>query len=183
MSDLTRLNKQLEGIYRMSADNTRRLDYIEPRETGAGGLFAYGEIYDHDNIISKSIPIGAAYTKWTNWTANGLALNCTPNVANDRIDIDKPGIYKVSCSLSASANKSLFNLIGACFLNGVEQHQIHFRSKISVAGDEGAMSMTGLIDVTTANWALDVRFRHDNGTAVALVITYGNLNVIYIGPT
>jgi len=43
--------------------------------------------------------------------------------------------------------------------------------------------MTGLIDVTTANWALDVRFRHDNGTAVALVITYGNLNVIYIGPT
>jgi len=164
----------------------KRLDYIEPREEQGSevlSLFAYGEIYVHNNGVAQSIATGAAYTKSTAWTTDGQERNCTNDAANDKITLTETGIYKVSCNASAKSGTANINLLGAIFLNAVEQDQIHFRRKISTANDEGSMAMNGFIDVTTAPWDLDLRLRHDNAGAVNITITYANMNVIYLGPT
>ena len=155
---------------------------LKPRET-MGGSYAYGEIYINDNNVGTSIAVGAGYTKTTDFGTNGLSKNCTPDAANDKITITKTGIYKVDFATSIKSSVANVNVMAAIFLNGVEQDQIHYRRKISTANDEGAASGTGFIDVTTANWDIDLRFRHDNGAPVTVTITYGNINLIYLGPT
>jgi len=104
-------------------------------------------------------------------------------VANDKITFTKTGIYRVDgqASMDSGTNNVTFKV--AAFLNGVEQDQVHFQRKMSVASDIGSGSFTGFIDVTTVGWDLDMRARHDNGGSVNLTIEYGNLNVSYVGET
>ena len=58
---------------------------------------------------------------------------------------------------------------------------IHFTRKISTAGDVGSASMTGFINVTSVPVDLDLRVRHDHGSAVNITISYANLNISYLG--
>lgn len=175
-----------EDIVRSITDIQKRLDYIEPREAVGSeilSLFAYGEIYVHDNSVGEAVAVGVGYTKMTQWTTNGQERNMTNDAANDKITITETGIYKVTCSISAEINRNNTNFLAAAFLNGVEQDQIHWRRSFGTANAEGSMGMSGFIDVTTVPWDLDVRFRHDNALITNITVTYGNLNVIYLGPT
>lgn len=164
----------------------RRVDYIEPREnvsTLIAGQLAYGEIYIHGGVAAQTIPDGAVFTKSTAWLSNGLSKNCTPDQANNQIVITETGIYKVNGSFSFYIDTPNVNVMGACFLNAVDQQQIHFRRLLASSNDEGTASVTGLIDVTQTPIVLDWRWQHDNGSPIDITITYANLNVVYIDAT
>lgn len=171
-----------EDVARRILEIEKRLDYIEPREARCGA-FAYGEIWVEGGGVAQTIPTGAGYTKVTMFTDDGYSLNCTNDVANDKITITETGIYLVHGAFSFSSGTANVNVIGAAFLNGVEQSHVHFQRKIGTANDVGAAGMVGLIDVTTVPWDLDLRLRHDSGGGVNITLVYGNLNCIYLGIT
>lgn len=165
---------------------------INPKEVGTGDLSILGrveeegtfsEIHAHDNATTQSIPTGATYTKITTLDNNGESSNCTADGANDKITITKAGRYLVNGSFSFTCGTNNVTFFGSAFLNGVEQDNVHFTRKIGTAADIGSASFTGIIDVTTVPWDLDVRFRHDNGGSITLTLSYANLNTIYLGET
>ena len=145
------------------------------------GTFA--EIYVADATASQAIATGTTYTKLTTFTTNGQSSNCTSDATNDKITVTKTGRYLVTCSINASSGTANSTFKFAAFLNGVEQSNIHAHRKYAAAGDNGSCSISGIIDVTTANWDLDIRARHDVGSSVDLTTTYMNLKVIYLGET
>jgi len=143
----------------------------------------YADIYVSDGSVAQSIPTGATYTKLTAFTNNGPSVNCTADVANDKITITKAGFYIVNCSINGRSGTANVTFIFAAFLNSVEQDQVHCHRKFGSAGDNGSSSMSGIIDVTTVPWDLDVRARHDSGGSVDFTSTYMNLCVSYLGET
>ena len=142
------------------------------------GTFA--EIYILNNSTAQSIPAGTTYTKIDQFTANGLSSNATADYVNNKIILTKAGKYKVSgtISMSSDTNNVVFDL--AAFLNGTIQPQLHLKRKVATAGDVGDTMISGFIEAA-ANDELDIRVITDNAGAVGLTISYGNLNVEYIG--
>lgn len=162
--------------------NDAVLAYIDAtgRHAGPG---TFGGIHVHDNSTAQSIPTGTTYTKLTHFSDNDPASNVTPDAANDKITFTKTGYYLVNCSLNFSDDTNNVEWRVAPFLNGVEYDSIHIVRKIGTAGDVGSASFSGIIDVTTAGWDLDVRARHNYGSDVDLTVEYSNLSVIYLGET
>jgi len=158
-----------------AAANTSFKPFYQP------GTFA--ELYVHDNTTAQSIASGTTYTKSTAFSINGSYSNCTPDATNSKITATKTGFYKVSGSVSFSAGTVNTNIFGSVFYNNNEQNNIHFKRKISTAGDVGSASFLGIIDVTTANTDIDLRLRHDDVAAVDVTIEYGNLTINYLGET
>lgn len=140
----------------------------------------YGEIHVHDNAISQAIPAGATYTKLNVWSDNGLNKETIPNYTLGSIITLHPGNYKIEASLSFKSGTS--NVIPSCsvFVNGVEQDQAHFIRKISVAGDVGSASITGISNALIGQ-EIDIRMKHDDGSPVDITVVYGNLNVVFLG--
>lgn len=147
-----------------------------------GGI-CFAEIYVADGSTAQAIATGATYTKLTGFATNGQANNCTADAANDKIVVTKAGKYLVNCSINASSGTNNVTFKFSIFLNGAELSNCHCHRKYSVAGDYGSSSITGIIDVTTANWEVDVRARHDDGGAVNFTPTYMNMNITYLGET
>lgn len=143
----------------------------------------FAEIYVADGSTAQAIPTGATYTKLTGFATDGQSAGCTANVANDKIVVTKTGRYLVNASINASSGTNNVTFKYAVFLNNAEQNACHCHRKYSVAGDYGSSSITGIIDVTTANLDVDLRARHDDGGSVDLTPTYMTLNVLYIGET
>ena len=150
--------------------------------TGASGL-SFGEIYLHDNSTATTVPTGATYTKIDQWGSNGQSNNMTPAAASDKITVTKTGKYLVTLSASFASDTANVNVLGSIFLNGVEQDHLHFRRKIATANDEGAVSISGIIDVTAVNLDVDLRVRHDGLGDVDITLTYANLTLTQIGGT
>jgi len=151
--------------------------------SGNGSGLPYGGIHVHDASAAQTVPTGATYTKLTHYADNDLALNVTPDAANDKITITKAGVYLLNCSLNFSDDTNNVEWRIAPFLNAVEQDHIHVVRKIGTAGDVGSASMTGFIDVTTVPWDLDIRGRHDKGGNIDIIVEYSNFNVTMVGGT
>ena len=149
-------------------------------KSGTCGVEAFGEIHLHDGATAQTIPSGTTYTKLTSFQHNGYGVNCTPNVANNKIIITSAGYYVVNGSFSFESNRSNIIIKASVFLNGVEQDQIHFGKKIASAGDVGCGSFTGVIQVPTVNADIDVRVRHDYGSTVDIIMLYSNFNVEFL---
>lgn len=164
----------------------QKIEYID-KNTEINGYLSqegiFGGIHLHDNSTGQNIGTGVTYTKITSFTDNEYSANVTSDAANDKITITKAGIYRVSGSFSFESDTPNVVFFGAPFLGGIEQDNIHFNRKVSVAGDVGSASFTGFIDVTTAPVDLDFRVRHDNGGTVAITLTYANINIEYLGET
>jgi hypothetical protein len=144
-------------------------------------VIKFGEIFAHDASAAQSYPSGAVYTKSTQWTLNGLSHGATNDVANDKITINSVGKYKVDCSICGSSATANITWLASIFSDNTEQDQIHWRRKFGTATAEGSMSMTGLIHVTSVPCDVDLRFRHDSGTAKDFTITYANMNLSLLG--
>lgn len=166
-----------DGYMDYGATTAHRFD----RMINQPGIF--GELHIHDNTTAQSIASGTTYTKMTAWNDNGLSSNTTPDVSNDKITITKTGIYEVTASISGYSGTANTTFKFSFFLNGVEQDQAHSERKYTVANDIGSTIVHGFIDVTTANWDLDMRCRHDGGGAVNFTMTYGAMTVRYLGET
>jgi hypothetical protein len=146
----------------------------------------FGEIYVHDGSTAQTIANGATYTKSTAFTTDGASNDCTPNAANDRIDITRTGVYRVEGSVTFSSDTNNIDVYSAVFLGGTEQSNIHIAEAVGVIGDVASSGLTGFIDVTDvsgSNGQVDLRFRHDNGSNVNITVLYANLNVQRIGAT
>lgn len=141
----------------------------------------YAGIYVSDASTAQSIPNGTTYTKSTAFTTDGLSANCTSDAANDKITITKTGKYLVNgtCSFSSGTNNVLWR--SAAFLGGVEQSNIHWKRKVSIAGDVGSAAFMGLINITSVPVDLDVRFRHDQAGSTNITVEYSNITVLYVG--
>jgi len=144
---------------------------------------SFAGIHVHDASTAQSIATGATYTKSTAFTDNDASNDCTADATNDKITITRTGIYRVASQVSFSSGTANVVFECAAFLNGVEQDQAHWQLKVSSSGDVGSAGFTGIIDVTTAPWDLDLRFAHDNGGAVNATVTYAQLNVQRLGDT
>ena len=147
----------------------------------AAGCF--GGIHVHDATASQSIASGSTYTKATCFTNNDPAANCSADAANDKILLTKTGYYKVSCSISFTSGTNNVIFKAAAFLDGTEQDNCHCERKITTGTDIGSMSFVGIIDCTAENTEVDLRFAHDNGASVDIIVKYANLNVQLIGNT
>lgn len=143
----------------------------------------YAEIYCDDNTTTQSITNGASYVKVTNFNTNGDSSHCTADQANDKVTITKEGVYKVEANLSFTAATGNVNWFGSIFFDGVEAADIHFERKIGSGGDYGSVSIGGLHNVAAVDLPVDVdvRFRHDRGSADDLTLRYANINVVRVG--
>lgn len=163
---------------------------VNPKVVGTGTLNvlgrieydgAFADIYVADASTAQSIPTGTTYTKMTGFTTNGESENATADAANDKITLTKTGYYFVSVSLSADSGTNNVLFYFACFLGGVEQNQVHATRFFNTASEIGSCSLSGIIKVTTADTDLDLRARHDNGSAVDITPEYVNMCATYIG--
>jgi hypothetical protein len=148
---------------------------------GVPGIF--GDIYVESGTTSQTIASGAAYTKITAFTTNGLYKNITPDAGNNKITLTVNGIYQVNLGTSLASGTNNVTFFGSIFLNAVEQDQCHWTRKVATAGDIGSASLCGMIEVTAAPLDLDFRVRHDNVSSIDLTISYANLLVIFVGKT
>jgi hypothetical protein len=90
-------------------------------------------------------------------------------------------MVNVSVSMQAGTANVVFH--GSVFVGAAHQSNIEFERKLATAGDVGAAAMHGIIDVTSANTDVDVRYVHDNGGAVDLTVTHSSLTLVYLGET
>jgi hypothetical protein len=163
-------------LYRSAAGEIKN----DGRNLEAG---CFAEIHVHDASTAQSIANGTTYTKSTAFTNNGPAVNCTADATNDKITLTKTGYYRVECSISFTTGTNSIVMKAAAFLGGTEQDNCHCQRKIGTGSDVGNMGFTGIIDNTSANTDLDLRFAHSDGSAVDLTVIYANLNVSYLGET
>lgn len=135
---------------------------------------AYGCIFVSDSETAQSIPAGLTYTKITAFNQLGLSYNLT--TAADSITATKAGVYNINCNASIASGTANINSLGAVFVNGVEQENIHFERKIGTASDVGSVSISGLVHLNVGD-DVSFRMRHENGTAVNITVHYANLNM------
>lgn len=174
------------GVYKMGIGTdapTQSLDVVGNIKTSTylmqQGIYA--GIYVADASTAQSIANGTTYTKSTAFTTNGNAANCTSDATNDKITITKTGKYLVNGTCSFSSGTSNVVWKGCAFLNGIEQSNIHWARKVGSSGDVGSASFMGTISVTSVPVDLDMRFRHDQGSATNITVQYANMTVIYLG--
>ena len=149
----------------------------------AGGD-AYAEIYNKDeaaNTIELDADLADVIIPFAN---NGLSNNCTADQANNKITITAMGIYSVKVSITAAIDAGATTILETHgHLNGAIQPQIHAHRSMLTSAPEGSISMSGLIDVTTVPWDLDLRANVSDSTARDVTFSDTNLSVMRIGAT
>ena len=135
----------------------------------------YGSIYVDGGVTAQAIPTGATYTKSTAFTTNGNDSGGVADVANDKLILSR-GAWHITASMSFSAGSAGDNFIVSCFLDGVEQSNLHFQRKIGTGGDVGSAAMVGIVTVDQDTEDLDVRIRHDDTGSENVTVVYANLN-------
>lgn len=138
---------------------------------------ALGELSVANGSTAQSIPTGATYEKLTAFTTVGDTVEVT--AVADSMVIRKAGYYFVKGSFSLSSGTVNVNTFGALFIDGIEQSDIHYERKIATTGDVGSCTMSGLVYLNIGD-VLDVRMRHEDGSAVDITVHYANLSIMQI---
>jgi len=141
---------------------------------------AYAEIYVAENSAAQSVPTGSTYAKITAFSTNGAIRGCTADAANDRIVIVKPGKYQVLASFATKLGTTDVVWDTAVFVNDAEQTNVHMRRRFSTAGYTFSVYFGGIVSLNAGD-VVDIRSKHNNGSAVTATVEYANLNVIRIG--
>jgi hypothetical protein len=169
-------NSSSDLLITTTSGHVRLTEYLRQE-----GIF--GGIHMHDaSAGAQSINNGATYVKVTGFTDNSLAMNTTPDVANDKITLTVPGTYKVEWNCSFASGTNGINFFGAVYSAGVEQDQIHWERKIGTANDVGSASASDYITITGTT-DIDCRVRHDGGAAVNFTMNYSQFTATYVGDT
>jgi hypothetical protein len=144
------------------------------------GIFC--ELYISDRTTPLSVPTGTTYTKSFALASTTLTETkyCNADPVNSQITITKAGKYRVEGSFSMYSETNNVEFRGATFVDGIEQHNLHWARKITTANDIGNAGFTGFITATSST-VVDYRIRHLDGGSVNMTTVYGDLNVEYIG--
>jgi len=161
----------------LKTDGSGNLSWANPALTSG----AFAEIYTDNNTTAQTIPTGTAFTKITQFTANGLSKNATSDYTNNKLTITRTGIYKVNGSFSFYISRNGVCCCMQAFLNGNAVTGCHFVSYLATSNAIQTAFFTGLINATSTPWDLDVRARHDNGASVDFTVQFANLNILYLG--
>ena len=156
---------------------------LQPLVPMFGGMFGSISFNGAVSALSDSqaIPTGESYTKITMFEENGLAANCTPVVASDKITIEEIGTYKVTVN-GCLYGEDQVEWEFAAFLNGVKLPKIAATREITNADAmEFSISISDYISVTTEDVDLDLRCLHDNEGTITLYCTHLTLAVEYVG--
>ncbi len=147
-----------------------------------GTVVGAAELYVSDGSTAQSIPSGATATKLTGFTTGRDAGTgaVDEDVANDQITLNKNGWYEVTVTLSLKCGTANTEADFEVYLDGVAQQNIHVDRKFA-NNDVGAMSMSGFVEVTGAPDNIDVRCKHDGGSAVNFTMQSCNMRASYLG--
>ena len=140
----------------------------------------YGELYIAAVSASQVIPSGSSWTKITAWTDEGAQSNTEISASDGQIKVLKTGRYLLAAALSIASDTNNVVVDYCAHLNGSPLDNLVVRRKIAVAGDVGALSVTGAFNAAASS-IIDLRIRHDNAGDVDLTILSGNVNITYLG--
>lgn len=138
---------------------------------------AYGEMYTSENSSPQSIPAGSGWTKLTSWTDDGSSSDMIASAFTGQIEVLKDGLSIITATLSISSGTNNVVFDFCVHANGSPINNLFVRRKVSVAGDVGALSITGIAELSASS-VVDLRVRHDHSSAVDLTVEYGNLNLV-----
>jgi hypothetical protein len=177
---------EVNGISEIGDGGTT--NYVEFDATGdvdfkGGSGLAFAEIFVEGSTATITVDSDIPDVIITQFDTNGESNNCTADVANDKITFIEEGKYMVTISVSVSISSGVtteLHIRG--YLNGVEQTNVHSHRTLATT-QVGSMSLSGIIDVTTSGWDLDVRANIDSSTARSLTVEDITLTAIQIGGT
>lgn len=156
--------------------------------TGAGSGLPYGEIYaaDANNTLTITTTGKANKVQITSFTANGVSNLMTPDHTNDHITITKAGVYKCNMSmhLESVGGGGADNYGYSVYKNNgaTEFANLHGQRDLSGGGgDEGSVSVSGLIDLAV-NDTIEV-WIWNNTNADNIIIDDINLSLVQVGGT
>lgn len=168
-----------EGVT-LWADNASKCVYLHNGSNWSNLCGTYGGIHAHDNATSQSIPNGTAYATITALIDSHASNDVLVSTSTQSITINRAGVYRIS--FNASFYTDTNNIIGyfAAFQNKTELDHVHFERKIGTGADVDSSAASGFVRLNAGD-IITLRARHSHTSAVAVTITYGNLNVERVG--
>ena len=134
-------------------------------------------IYRTGAAVAQSIPNGATYTKITPFTANMAGnVGSTPDFANNKITIDRAGIYMVGFTRSYFVGTANTTWIVAVFVDGVVVPQSIQTIKIASTNTPIYTDLDVPV-ACNAGSVVDFRVQHDAGAPVSMSYQYATLSV------
>lgn len=150
--------------------------------TGESTGIPFAEIYVKDGSATIAVDADNPDVLVTQFTTNGLSNNCTADADNDKITITKAGKYLVNVTAVVSIDAGATTMITlAAYLNGNIQNNVHVHQSVVTAQPETNLHMSGIIDVTTVPWDLDLRANVSDTNARDLTFSDLNMNCQMVG--
>lgn len=162
------------------ADNASKCVYLHDGSNWSNLCGTYGGIHAHDNATGQSIINGTAYATITALIGTHASNDVLVSTSTQTITINRSGVYRISFDISFYTDTN--NIIGyfAAFQNSTELDQVHLERKIGTGADVGSSAASGFVRLNAGD-IITLRARHSHTSAVAVTITYGNLNVERVG--
>lgn len=135
----------------------------------------YGSIYVDGGTVAQTIAQGATYTKSTGFTTDGNDSGGISDVANDQLILTR-GAWHITAAISFFTDTDSNDVIGALFLDGTEQGNLHFKRRIGTGSAIGSAAIAGIVVVDQDTETLDLRLRHDVAGDEDITVVYANLN-------
>lgn len=139
---------------------------------------AFGCLYmTTEGSTAQSVPNGSTYTKITPFDATlGTPLETTPSAASDQITVDRDGVFLVGFVRTYLVGTADVTWHIAAFVNGVIQPQTVQSVKTASTASPAYAAMNIPI-LCSAGDVVDIRVKHDNGSAVNLTYEHATLYV------
>lgn len=181
---------QVVGDTKFGDDNT---NYVTTDATGdmvfvGGAGLCFADMYaaDASDTITISVTGKANKVQITSFTANGVSNNCTPDHTNDHITITKAGMYLCNVSIHAisTGGGGADNYGYSVYKNNGATEFVNLHGQRDLTGgggDEGSMTLSGIIDLAAAD-TIEV-WIWNNTNADDIVIDDINLSLVQVGGT
>lgn len=143
----------------------------------------YGSLYLHEgaeNVDISAVGQGT-YVKITGFTT-GMTYDLTVN--SDAFNVNRPGAYKVSWSVSGDSQGNNKDYEVDIFVDGVEQADGSGRREFGAAASLGSFGSSGFINVTDTSHDIDLRMKEIGaGAGTDFDIFNMSFNILRIGDT
>ena len=143
---------------------------------------SYAELYENNPAGSTiTVVVAGNFYQWVTTTVgqSGPTDLAVPSAATDDITIgvNGAGLYGVMVISSFNGSNNAVAEV-AVHVNGALQPNLQISRKLSAAGDEGAVSISGLL-VLAAGDVVDLRVSSD-GAGDVVIIKHANLTIFSI---
>lgn len=134
----------------------------------------YGAISVDDAEVGQSLVDKALWYKIDQFDADGVALQTTPDHANDQITVLAPGVFAISFAFSFNDSANVTYHI-AVYIDGVVDTMLKIQRRIGAGNDVGSATISGL-RALGAGQVVDVRVNAGSDNK-DFIMGHGNLTV------